>query len=590
MRLDTPGLFDDVRLLPEDSPGGRHAAATPEIRPAAADVSGVSSHRPRVTRRDPHLQQEPRRQHRHRAGPPRRRVVTAPRLIAVALVAVIVPWLGGASAQAGGVSSGRLALTPGTSAQAGSGTVLADGTATATFTLPAAPTGGGAYLAVELRAGTPNAYRAKARVLPDRTVLVGISRVSGGVEESLGSVPAGGLPAGGALTVQGKVSGTSPVALAARAFTAGSAVPAWQYSTVDATASAIRTAGAVQVWAYLSKSATSALAAGFSDLSGAPATTTPSSPTTTMASPTSGTPAPTTTKPSASSSSTTRAPSSTTTKAPTSTATSQPAATSAPGGKPGANNTGVPAGTNLTRHDGDLVITKAGSTYSGLDIRGFVKVRAANVTIRKSIVRGGSATGNVGLVTIATPGATNFVIEDSELVPQNPSVWIDDIKGNNFTARRIDAHGGVDAVKIHGDNVLVEDSWLHATRYYSNDPNQGGGATHNDGVQVLGGNNITIRHNTIEGATNGGLQVTQDYAKTTGMTFSDNWVKNGICNVKLSHRKNGAAMSVSLNGNRFMGGTSASNCAILKTSATTIRGSGNVWDSNGQPVPVKVDG
>jgi hypothetical protein len=236
------------------------------------------------------------------------------------------------------------------------------------------------------------------------------------------------------------------------------------------------------------------------------------------------------------------------------------------------------------------VITTNGAKYDSLDVHGFVKVRAANVTIRNSIIRGGVATGNMGLVTIATPGATDFLIEDSELVPAHPSVWIDNIKGNNYTARRIDAHGGVDNVKIHGDNVRVENSWLHDSTYYASDPNQRGGPTHNDGVQVLGGNNVSILNNTIEDAANGGLQVTQDYARTTNMTFSGNWVKHGICNVKLSHQKNGASMTVTLNDNAFAGATSSSGCGILRTSITTIRGSGNVWADSGQPVTVKVHG
>src|SRR5690606_36358755 len=41
------------------------------------------------------------------------------------------------------------------------------------------------------------------------------------------------------------------------------------------------------------------------------------------------------------------------------------------GGKPGAHNTGVPAGTDLTVHEGDLTITEDGTVVEGLDVRGF---------------------------------------------------------------------------------------------------------------------------------------------------------------------------------------------------------------------------
>src|SRR5690242_11944876 len=64
-----------------------------------------------------------------------------------------------------------------------------------------------------------------------------------------------------------------------------------------------------------------------------------------------------------------------------------PGAPTGAGGRPGPGNTGVPAGTTLTRHDGNLVITKAGAVYDRLDIHGFVIVKAPDVTIRRSVIR-----------------------------------------------------------------------------------------------------------------------------------------------------------------------------------------------------------
>ena len=166
------------------------------------------------------------------------------------------------------------------------------------------------------------------------------------------------------------------------------------------------------------------------------------------------------------------------------------------------------------------MISKAGTVIDGLDIHGFVDVKAPNVTIRNSVVRGGVATYDRGLVTNTTPAATNLVIEDSTLVPAHPSVYLDGLKGSNFTGRRLDISGGVDAVKVHGSNVRVEASWLHGMARYAADPNQRGGPTHNDGVQVLGGNDIVIVGNTIQASGNAGMQVAQDYARTTGLVFS----------------------------------------------------------------------
>ena len=124
-------------------------------------------------------------------------------------------------------------------------------------------------------------------------------------------------------------------------------------------------------------------------------------------------------------------------------------------GKPGPTTTGVPAGTRLTVHNGDLTITKAGSVYSALDIHGFVWVKAADVTIKDSIIRGGVASSDVGLVNDISSAATNFVISDSELVPQHPSVRIDGIKGWNYTASRLNIHGTVDGAKVFGNNARM---------------------------------------------------------------------------------------------------------------------------------------
>ena len=126
--------------------------------------------------------------------------------------------------------------------------------------------------------------------------------------------------------------------------------------------------------------------------------------------------------------------------------------------QPGPDNTGVPAGTTLTVYNGDLVITTAGATYSGLDIHGYLRIEAPNVTVKDSIIRGGTGPIGLGIVSDVSNSATNFLLEDSEVVPQYPVVGLDDIKGWNYTALRDNIHGSVDGLKMYGDNATVEDS------------------------------------------------------------------------------------------------------------------------------------
>ena len=78
------------------------------------------------------------------------------------------------------------------------------------------------------------------------------------------------------------------------------------------------------------------------------------------------------------------------------------------------------------------------------------------------MIRGGKSPKTaMGLVT--NYGHPGLLIEDSLLRPDYPSVYVDGIKGWNFTARRVHVIGNVDSIKIHGDNVRVEKSLLENT-------------------------------------------------------------------------------------------------------------------------------
>nr|WP_284288154.1 hypothetical protein [Angustibacter aerolatus] len=74
----------------------------------------------------------------------------------------------------------------------------------------------------------------------------------------------------------------------------------------------------------------------------------------------------------------------------------------------------------LTDYYGDLTISTPGTVVDGLDVHGFVKINAANVTIKRSKIRGGVAVytaGNRSLISSTQPGA---VIEDVEPVARLP--------------------------------------------------------------------------------------------------------------------------------------------------------------------------
>jgi hypothetical protein len=280
---------------------------------------------------------------------------------------------------------------------------------------------------------------------------------------------------------------------------------------------------------------------------------------------------------------------------PSSTATASAAASpSAPPppaprtGKPGADNTGVPAGTALTVVDGDQVFSRAGQVVSGLDIRGFVRVTAANVTIRDTVIRG-RANPKCNSALLWVMNGASVTVEDSEIAPDFPHPCLDGIWATNAILTRMNIHGAVDGVKAY-DNTTVQGSWIHDLSYFASDPNQGGGATHNDTVQTYEGNqHVILRHNTMDAGSKGNAtyQVTQDGGKVaTDLHVEDNWLDGGGCILNFSHKGGPTPMTgIYVVNNRF-GRHSVYQCPILVSLETTLSAnSGNVWDDTGAPIP-----
>jgi hypothetical protein len=241
-------------------------------------------------------------------------------------------------------------------------------------------------------------------------------------------------------------------------------------------------------------------------------------------------------------------------------------------------STGVPDGTDLKVHNGDLVVTKDGATFTGLDIRGFVDIRASDVTIRDSLIRGGVASnGNRGILNVTDTSARRFLLEDSEIRPANPSVRLDGVNGANFTLRGVEVDGGVDAVKIFGDNVKIESSWLHGTQRFASDPNQGGKETHNDAIQVQGGSGVSIKSSRIEGGTNAGIMVTQDFSATKSLTISGNRLSGGACTVNIVPSDLPSVGPITLTNNVFVPNSTVANCSVARTASTQLTASGNTF-------------
>jgi hypothetical protein len=513
----------------------------------------------------------------------------------------------------GAPGSGRLAHLDGISSSSGEVRV--------TVALDKTPTGGGTYVSViGRRVGTVGDYRLKLRARADGKLVASLMRVLANQETTLKAVTLSSatLTTTKPMQVRLKVTGTAPTALAAKVWNTGAAEPAsWQLSGTDST-SGLQTSGSVGVAGYLSASATNApVMLAFDDVwAGAPdghaaylasLDTTPPE-TTIRSGPDQGVVVTSTSASFGLSSSEAgsfqcrldgsawRSCASPATYSnlshgshvldvravdgagnvdatPASRAWTVVAAT--PGVvQPGAANTGVPAGTSLRTHVGDLVVTVPGTVIDGLDIHGFVKIQAENVTVRRSIVRGRPVTTQSSLVHSTAKG---FVIEDSELVAAHPSPYVDGLKGHGFTARRLNIHGVVDTALIYGSNSRIESSWLHDNLHYEQDPMWGGKPSHDDSIQVQGGSNIRLVGNNISGAKNAGLQITQDRSATSDLQFSRNWADGGACTVNVAEKGRGPIQGLVLQGNIFGRNTRHYDCAIIAPTTTPLVAAKNVW-------------
>ena len=247
---------------------------------------------------------------------------------------------------------------------------------------------------------------------------------------------------------------------------------------------------------------------------------------------------------------------------------------------------GVPEGTELTVHEGDLVITEPGTVIDSMEIRGLVKIKADDVTIRRSVITGSPIEDNFALITNDL-GEYSFTLEDSELRPSDPSPWINGITGSNFTVLRTEIADVVDQIHIVGDDVLVEDSWLHGNLYYEEDPNNGR-EVHSDGIQIQGGSNLVFRGNWIEDATNAAVMSTQDRDQVADVTFERNRIDGGSCSVNIAMNRNQDRPTTGFNLSDNVFGTSQTidRCAIIAPPQIEVGNENNRF-TDGVEVTVK---
>lgn len=243
---------------------------------------------------------------------------------------------------------------------------------------------------------------------------------------------------------------------------------------------------------------------------------------------------------------------------------------------PGPSTTGVPRGTKLTRHDGDLTITKDGTVIDALDVRGLVKIYADDVTIKRSIIRGRVVTQQSYLVQISED-ASGTKIVDTEIYAAHPTHLIKGVVGSNLTMLRTNVHDVIDQLSATGGGIRVEDSWFHDNLHYASDPLHGGGPSHDDNIQISHGRGFRIVGNRLEGARSASVMIVQSSSRVSDVRIADNLIDGGACSINLAEAGHGAITGVGVVGNTFGTSTAHAHCAVISPRSTTVTHSGNTF-------------
>lgn len=257
-------------------------------------------------------------------------------------------------------------------------------------------------------------------------------------------------------------------------------------------------------------------------------------------------------------------------------------------GYPDETNTGIQSGVTLTP-SGSITVDTDGAIIENLDITGTIKIEADNVTVRNTrITSPGSSRYTVNL----NDNVKNLQFEDCEIIVGNVlgNKVIAPRSGVDYSFRRCDLSGGEDLIHP-SSNGVIEDNYFHNLQYVP--------TGHNDTVQVLGGANTVVRHNTMlvydgpidgfpdTGRTfNAALMIGNLRGNFSNFEFSDNLINGGnfTINANWGSVDDGqfSASNIRIINNRigcdFRFGPIASDTADYATV------SGNVWDKNGRSV------
>jgi len=296
--------------------------------------------------------------------------------------------------------------------------------------------------------------------------------------------------------------------------------------------------------------------------------------------------------------------------------------------KPGPSTTGVLPGSTLTPYSGILTASTPGQVIENLDIDGYIRVQAANVTIRNCRVRGiaqsftrTTSPATYGLIFAVHAAVSNLVVEDCSIICDYPSWGANGILGHDYTMRRcIVSSRGSDQFGVYNTNattspvnVVVEGCWAYGYDLFRPIQDHPEG-THNDVCQIQSGSNTRFTGNLLDGywspagdaliddvgGKNGGIgnvvypdmtgysvfMFTPGVGPVSNVVIDRNWIYGGITALNISDEKGrGPISGIQITNNKFDHGSRSGHQALITPGTyalTTI--SGNTFeDGAGTP-------
>ena len=187
----------------------------------------------------------------------------------------------------------------------------------------------------------------------------------------------------------------------------------------------------------------------------------------------------------------------------------------------------------------------SGDVVENMHVRGTIIIEegSADVVIRNSLIE---TDGRYGIQSAS--GVTNLLVENVTIRGTGGSRSAAILARGSGTIRGVNASAFRDGIKVFSD-MVVEDSWIHDLVLI--------GEAHRDGIQAVGGRNVTIRNNRIEGpyqTSTSAMHIAADLSPITDYTITGNFLSGGTFTVYLTHKDDQSAPTdIVLSNNVFDG-------------------------------------